>query len=313
MESNNKKIKGAKSGEFEGTKYRSQLEIRIAKFLKSKNIPFEYESIRLELLPSIKYNGQTLKSVHYTPDFKCGDYLIEAKGYPNDSWSLKKKLIIKTIIDKSLPYKFREVHSIQELNKVLNEMQGLEEEWRPVVGFEELYEVSNLGNIRSIQFHGKKRLKLMTLTSDKRGYKHVKLRNWANSVGKPYQVHRLVAEAFIPNPDNRPQVGHIDTDPSNNVVTNLRWVTGLENQNNPITLDRLRRNMCKYNKSQHHKIDIQEARGHPVIQLSQSGEILNRFPSISEAAIHLNTTASCIKRVCGGERKHHRKFIFRYE
>lgn len=313
MESNNKKIKGAKSGEFEGTKYRSQLEIRIAKFLKSKNIPFEYESIRLELLPSIKYNGQTLKSVHYTPDFKCGDYLIEAKGYPNDSWSLKKKLIIKTIIDKSLPYKFREVHSIQELNKVLNEMQGLEEEWRPVVGFEELYEVSNLGNIRSIQFHGKKRLKLMTLTSDKRGYKHVKLRNWANSVGKPYQVHRLVAEAFIPNPDNRPQVGHIDTDPSNNVVTNLRWVTGLENQNNPITLDRLRRNMCKYNKSQHHKIDIQEARGHPVIQLSQSGEILNRFPSISEAAIHLNTTASCIKRSCDGERKHHRKFIFRYE
>lgn len=53
MESNNRKIKGAKSGEFEGTKYRSQLEIRIAKFLKSKNIPFEYESIRLELLPSI--------------------------------------------------------------------------------------------------------------------------------------------------------------------------------------------------------------------------------------------------------------------
>lgn len=313
MESNNKKIRGAKSGEFEGIKYRSQLEIRIAKFLKSKNIPFEYESIRLELLPSIKYNGQTLKSVHYTPDFKCGDYLIEAKGYPNDSWSLKKKLIIKTIMDKSLPYKFREVHSIQELNKVLSEMHGLEEEWRPVAGFEKLYEVSNLGNVRSIQFHGKKRLKLMTLTSDKRGYKYVKLRDWSNSTGKPYQVHGLVAEAFLPNPDNRPQVDHIDTDPSNNVVTNLRWVTVPENQNNPITLDRLRRNICKYNKSQQHKIDIQEAKGHPVIQLSQSGEILNRFPSINEAAIHLSTTASCIKRVCDGERKHHGKFIFRYE
>ena len=308
----NKKIKGATITEYDGMRFRSKLESKVAKYLKDNNISFEYEPFRLCLLPSMIYDGQTLKSVHYTPDFKCGDFLIEVKGYPNDSWSLKRKLIISTIEKNNLHYKFREIHNITDLQEVLMEMSGSKEEWRTIAGFEGLYEVSNLGNVRSIQFHGKRRIKIMSLT-DVRGYKLVKLRDWENKIFLSYPVHRLVAQAFIPNPENKPQVDHIDTNPSNNAVGNLRWVTSLENQNNPLTLEKLRRNLTIYNQSTKHKLDIQLSQGHPVIQYDRHGNMIARYPSISDAANRLGTTACCIKRVCDGDRKYHRNFIFKYD
>ena len=87
--------------------------------------------------------------------------------------------------------------------------------------YEGIYEVSSCGQVRRL--HKDKRsspfkiLKLDTL----RGYKKVHL--YKNGSGKSFQVHRLVAEAFIPNPDNLPQVNHIDEDHSNNYVENLEW------------------------------------------------------------------------------------------
>lgn len=185
--------------------------------------------------------------------------------------------------------------------------------WKPIVGFEDLYEVSNLGNVRSLQFHGKKRVRNMSLSSNRLGYKLVKLRDWKKGICGSYKVHRLVAIAFIPNPDNKPQVDHIDTNPSNNVVTNLRWTTSLENQNNPITLQRLQKSIIEYNKSEHHKLKVQQTMGHPIVQYDMCGNIIEEFPSINYAATKLNTTACCIKRVCDGDRQHHRHFIFKYK
>lgn len=60
------------------------------------------------------------------------------------------------------------------------------------------------------------------------GYARVEL--WQNGVGKKYLVHRLLAQAFIPNPDGRPQVNHIDGNKANNSLANLEWVTQSENQ-----------------------------------------------------------------------------------
>ena len=308
----NKKVINATKVKVGEVEYRSKFERSVAKYLEDNNIPFEYEKHRLELIPTQKYNGQTLRAVHYTPDFVCGNFIIEAKGYPNDSWSLKKKVIIQNILSKKLPYEFREIHSLRELKEVINEILGIIEEWKSVVGFEKLYEVSNLGNVRSLQYHGKRRIKIMSLSNDKLGYKLVKLRDWNNSIVGSYKVHRLVAQAFIPNPDNKEQVDHIDTNPANNIVSNLRWVTPLENQNNPITIGRLRDNLISYNKSSKHKEDVQKSQGFPVIQLSKCHEIIAEYPSINDAANKLGTDASCIKRVCDGVRKHHRNFIFKY-
>jgi hypothetical protein len=99
------------------------------------------------------------------------------------------------------------------------------EEWRPVKGYEGLYFVSNTGRIRS-NYKGGRTLKIQTQHT---GYKTVELFN--NRIGKTVCVHRIVAEAFIPNPDNKPQVNHKDETRFNNHVSNLEWVTAKENQN----------------------------------------------------------------------------------
>ena len=86
--------------------------------------------------------------------------------------------------------------------------------------------VSNYGNIRG-----------RNITKDNRGYSQFFYKN------RPYRVHRVVAELFIPNPDNKPCIDHIDTNKLNNRIDNLKWCTYQENNNNPITR--------KHNKDNH--------------------------------------------------------------
>ena len=114
--------------------------------------------------------------------------------------------------------------------------------WIPIKDFEGLYEVSNLGKVKSLarenyypdgRLHQRKKEKLLNLKPNSKGYVSVVL----CKDGKTYPrcVHRLVAEAFIPNPEGKPNIDHIDTNPLNNVVENLRWVTQKENAMNPLT------------------------------------------------------------------------------
>ena len=108
----------------------------------------------------------------------------------------------------------------------------MEEIWKPVIGYEGLYEVSNLGRVRSIdrlvkysngQIHLHKGRMLSPGLVHKLGYLQVALCN--NGKIKHKMVYRLVAEAFLPNPDNLPQVNHKDENPFNNCVENLEWCT----------------------------------------------------------------------------------------
>lgn len=116
----------------------------------------------------------------------------------------------------------------------------LNEIWKPVKGYEGLYEVSNLGNVRSLDryvMHGNRccLLKGKPIVSfpNSRGYLRATL--YKNGQGKKYFVHRLVAETFIPNPNNLPCIDHIDRNYLNNSTDNLRWCTQKENMNNPLT------------------------------------------------------------------------------
>lgn len=101
------------------------------------------------------------------------------------------------------------------------------EVWLPVVGFEFGYEVSNKGRIKSLERVKVAKNKLMTPKASTNKYPFIALRK----EGKTHQlrVHRLVAQAFIPNPENKPEVNHKDRDVSNNNVENLEWVTKREN------------------------------------------------------------------------------------
>ena len=98
------------------------------------------------------------------------------------------------------------------------------EEWRAVPGYEGLYEVSNTGNIKSLIKN-----KIIKYFINKKGYRLVSLSK--NGIIKKFSVHRLVAQAFIPNPDNLPQVNHKDEDKTNNNVDNLEWCDAKYNTN----------------------------------------------------------------------------------
>ena len=98
-----------------------------------------------------------------------------------------------------------------------------DEIWKNINGFEGLYEISNYGRVRTIKtqlirspfYHKKKYLKV---TLQKKNHK------------KHYRIHRLVAQAFIPNPDNKSEVNHKDFNKINNFVDNLEWTSGEENR-----------------------------------------------------------------------------------
>jgi len=94
------------------------------------------------------------------------------------------------------------------------------------------YEVSSLGRVRNMKTNC-----VRVLGGNGHGYLKVRLRN-GTPKGQLYQVHRLVALAFIPNPENKPEVGHKNTVRDDNRVENLEWVTRKENNNHPITQER---------------------------------------------------------------------------
>lgn len=128
-------------------------------------------------------------------------------------------------------------------NEMITEAQP--ERWLPIPGYEGLYEVSSLGRVRScerliIGSDGRRRVfpsrirKLMTYNE----YVYVSL--LVNQKEKRHLVHRLVAEAFIPNPDKKECVDHLNTKRDDNRACNLAWVSHAENQKNPITAQRLK-------------------------------------------------------------------------
>ena len=113
-----------------------------------------------------------------------------------------------------------------------------EEIWKPIKDFEGYYEVSNIGRVRSLNYKRTGKEKILKNIEDYKGYLEVGLTK--NGKRKQFKVHRLVAEAFIPNPENKPCIDHINTVKSDNRVENLRWVTYKENSNNEKTLEKFK-------------------------------------------------------------------------
>ena len=172
-------------------------------------------------------------------------------------------------------------------------------EWKDVVGFEGLYEVSDSGDVYS--HYSNKILKQNTTIKN---YQSVDL--WKHRVRyKKAKVHRLVAEAFIPNPKNKPEVNHKDCDTSNNKVQNLEWVTASENQLYASKLGR---------KSQLLGINGKNNKLHKIVeQLDLNYNILHIYFGTNEAHRTTGISQGNIASCCRGERNNAGGYYWRYK
>lgn len=186
-------------------------------------------------------------------------------------------------------------------------METIKENWKPVVGYEALYEVSNLGNIRNTaywtRYHKifkRKEPREVKQETTYDGYKRVHLSNKGELKG--HAVHRLVAFAFIPNPNNLPQINHIDENPANNNVSNLQWCTGKENCNHGLHRQRIVEFQTNNPK-----------RSVPVLQYDMKGNFIKEFPSTKEVERQLGIRSEQISRVCKGKNHHAGGFKWKYK
>ena len=165
----------------------------------------------------------------------------------------------------------------------MSEAKTMAEDWMPVFGYEGLYEVSNLGTVRSART-GKP---LKDNETDR--YSRVKL--YKNLKGKCFMIHRLVASAFCENPDGKPFVNHIDGDRKNNKASNLEWCTASENEihAHKMGLNSVEPMLCKTRK--------------PVEQRDWGGRLIKRWDSMSQAARSLGLDVSGISFCCSGRTK----------
>lgn len=148
----------------------------------------------------------------------------------------------------------------------------LGEIWLPIKGYEGLYDVSNFGRVRSVDriiYKTSKNGKLyssirkgviLSLKPNEKRNNYVEVGLCKEGVRTNLKVHRLVAIAFIPNPENKPDIDHIDGNPLNNNASNLRWVTKSENMKNPITVDRLRNSIDREKRGERMKGDLNPSR-----------------------------------------------------
>lgn len=176
------------------------------------------------------------------------------------------------------------------------------EKWKDIAGYEGYYQVSNIGRVRSldrvvVKSNGVKltlKGQILSAKSDYHGYLRVNLSK--SGKVKLKKVHRLVAEAFLPNPDNLPEINHKNEIKTDNRVDNLEWCSHLYNTN--------------YG-TRNHRLALQKAK--PVIQLTLEGEFVNIFESIRDAErkLHINNTS--IVKVLNGERKTAGGYIWKYK
>lgn len=189
-----------------------------------------------------------------------------------------------------------------KINKTIKGDVIMQETWMPIKDYEGLYEISNFGNVKSLKkewigFNYKSKTyhkvtmeeRIMKASVSKYGYKQVLL---SRSNKKSLKlIHRLVAEAFIPNELNKPCVNHIDGNKLNNRVENLEWCTYQENslhawKNNLVT------SYLKGKMGKEHNLSKK------VIQYDTNGKIIKKWDCISDAVRELKIDGGRITKCC---------------
>jgi hypothetical protein len=156
----------------------------------------------------------------------------------------------------------------------------MQEIWKDILGYEGLYQISNYGNVRSLHWNHSNQIRLLT-PFDNDGYLRIGFRQQGKL--KNHLIHVLVAKAFIPNPNNLPQVNHKDGNKHNNLVSNLEWISNSDNVKHAIRNHLRNSHASKSNPSK-------------VYQYSLDGKLLAIFPSQHDAANKLHLAQANISK-----------------
>jgi hypothetical protein len=163
------------------------------------------------------------------------------------------------------------------------------------------YEVSNLGRVKSLNYNRTGRAELMNPVADKDGYLQVVL--CKNKEKKTCKVHRLVATAFLENPEGKPEVNHIDEDKTNNFV--------FLNEDGSVDKEKSNLEWCDRNYNINYGTRTERI-SKKVLQLSLDGELIREWPSIGECGRN-GFYQSAVWRCCNGKLKTHKGFRFMYK
>jgi hypothetical protein len=178
------------------------------------------------------------------------------------------------------------------------------EVWMDIEGYKDLYQISNLGRVKSLDYHRTGKERILKLSKNKDNYLVVSLH--ANKKPKSYLVHRLVAQAFIPNPDNLPEINHKSEIKSQNYVwanedgtidpekSNLEWCDRAYNVNYGKCIEKTKEKLSK-----------------PIAQMTLDNQIITIWPSINEAGRN-GFDQGAIWSCCNGKSKTHKGYKWQY-
>lgn len=170
--------------------------------------------------------------------------------------------------------------------------------WKPIKGYEGLYEVSNLGNVMSLNYCGREEKRLLRQIESRYGYLKVNL--YKNRKMKTYLVHRLVAETFLPNLFNEPCINHKSEIKTDNRVENLEWCTVSYNNKYGTRIQRVSEKRINGKQSK------------PILQLTKTGKLVKEWISIMETKRN-GFSSWAVSDCCLGKREHYKGFIWKYK
>ncbi len=170
--------------------------------------------------------------------------------------------------------------------------------WKEINGYENLYEISNTGKVKSLRYN-------KILSGGYSGFGYLLVHLVKDSKKKQKYIHKLVAEAFIPNEDNKPQVNHIDGNKTNNNVDNLEWVSFSENNKHAYKTGLKKSSKGKNN-------DYSRSLMTPINQYDLDGNFIKRWNSQREITNELNIPQQNISLCVRGKRNKTHNYIWKY-